>query len=466
MRVLGTFLLAALFANSAFASNIAIVDSGVDILHPDLASVVWSNDGEVKGNRKDDDNNEYIDDVNGWNFAENNGKVIEYKYLNSFSLDPARFFEIQRKGFLGTVTQEDRDWVKSKVSDPAFVKEIGKFGNFVHGTHVAGISARNNSSARIMTLKLIPTESPLAGNNDDDAGLDPANSPFPANFRGLGDLIRDGLIKGVLGAVADQQINTFLTLSKYLAAKKADVANYSLGTNMAGISKIVKVILKVAYSNEPSDADVATYAKFMINKLTTDGTKFTQAAPETLFVFASGNDGTDNDASPVSPANVKAPNSITVAATFGTQKLASFSNYGATTVDVAAPGVSIFSSIPGNDHMYLSGTSQAAPLVTDIAGIIRDANADLGVSETKRIIMETVDVKEFLKGKVKSSGIVNAARAKNAAELSLRLPLKDAIAQAKTNIPDQAEVLESLYSVPDSGIFVLPLPSTFVTPVL
>ena len=79
------------------------------------------------------------------------------------------------------------------------------------------------------------------------------------------------------------------------------------------------------------------------------------SSPRTLFVFAAGNDGTNNDKYPTSPANIDSPNSISVAATLDRSKLASFSNYGKKTVDVAAPGVSILSAAPGDNYIKVSG---------------------------------------------------------------------------------------------------------------
>ena len=71
-------------------------------------------------------------------------------------------------------------------------------------------------------------------------------------------------------------------------------------------------------------------------------------------------------------------------------------------VEVAAPGVLITSAIPGNQYLSLSGTSMAAPYVTNAAGLIKDANTSLEPADIKKILIGTVDVKDELQGQVSS----------------------------------------------------------------
>ena len=87
-------------------------------------------------------------------------------------------------------------------------------------------------------------------------------------------------------------------------------------------------------------------------------------------------------------------------------------------MDIAAPGVAIKSSAPGGRYVSMSGTSQAAPYVSNIATSIMEINPLLTPSDVKKILMKTVDKKSFLRGKVKSGGIVNKERALYAAQES------------------------------------------------
>ena len=135
------------------------------------------------------------------------------------------------------------------------------------------------------------------------------------------------------------------------------------------------------------------------------------------------------------PANTAFENAISVAATDGHWGLANFSNYGVNTVDIAARGVEISSTVPGEKGMPMSGTSMAAPFVSKIAGMIKDINPKLTAVQIKKILMETVDKKSFLTNKVKSGGIVNQPRSKQAAFLSLTLSLDLAMAQSNAELP-------------------------------
>lgn len=433
-----SFLLGlALVATTAQSSVVAIIDSGVDYKHEALVKNMWKNSVEIR-NRQDDDNNGLVDDIYGWNFAENNNLVIDYKYLGTFSDDPYKFFEIQGHSFEGTITQEERDWINAKKEDPNFMKEMQKFGNFVHGTHVAGIAAKDNKDAKVMAIKLIPTEV----------------SPFIANAKDGGQDVGIAVLKIMLEKLAQAQMEQLKTITTYVGNMKADIANGSFGTSY---SQLINMLTQMAPNTDP--AILEDLVKHFLKNLIDNGFKMIAAAPNTLFVFAAGNDGTDNDLYATSPANVKASNSLSVAATFGRGKLAVFSNYGAKMVDVAAPGVIIESAIPGDEYLKVSGTSQAAPYVANVAAKVKDANPSLTAEEIKRIILSTTDLKDYLIGKVASAGVANLDRAIYAAKLSVNYSLNYSIQQSRVMISDVVTP-KALPACEDADSFVLPLPST------
>jgi subtilisin family serine protease len=435
--------LAALLACGAWAAQaaqVAIIDSGVDYKHEAFASDMWTNpNGSTTV-----DGTTYANDTHGWNFAENNNEIIDYKYIGTFSPDCYKMFEVQGKILTGTATQEEINWYKGKRSDQNFLKELQKFGNFIHGTHVTGISTDQSDAAKIVGIKLIPTEAP--GGKELEKFRDKAGNP---------------LVSMMLQMVAKRQAGMLLNVGKYTNAVRAEVANGSFGTSVNAVKPVVAQLVKQLTGADPTEAETEEYARELVNAMITESKGFVTAAPNTLYVFAAGNDGTNNDQLPVSPANIEAENKIVVAATLGTEKLASFSNHGMK-VDVAAPGVIIRASIPGDQYLELSGTSMAAPFVTNVAARLKDVNPSLSPAGIKKLLCETVDVKPWLQGKVRTSGIVNPNRAIKAAELSVSMGVEAAIAKAKALITDSLDTATSSISPEmEKELLVAPMPTLF-----
>ncbi len=132
-------------------------------------------------------------------------------------------------------------------------------------------------------------------------------------------------------------------------------------------------------------------------------------------VCAAGNNGTDNDTTPFYPAAYDCPNIITVAATDSSDSLASFSNWGPTTVDLAAPGVDILSTIPtaldSAGYESENGTSLAAPYVTGAVALMAAAYPDESMATRISEIESSVDPVDGLAGKVASGGRLDLANA-------------------------------------------------------
>ena len=280
---------------------IGVIDSGVDINHPDLAANIWVNPGETPNNGIDDDGNGFIDDVNGWDFHDNDN------------------------------TPND--------------------GNG-HGTHVAG------------------TIGAVGNNNSGIAGVNWEVSILPLRF--LGD---DG---------------SGWTSDAVAAVNYATMLKRDFGINVA------------ATNNSWGGGGYSRTLDRAIESANDQGI---------MFVAAAGNQGSNNDTNPSYPTNYDAPNVISVAALNRNDNLASFSNYGTTTVDVGAPGVSIYSTLPGNSYGSFSGTSMAAPHVTGIVGLLNAAKPGISITEVTNAILGTVDTVQSLQGKTVSGGRVNAAAA-------------------------------------------------------
>ena len=439
MRKILTVLAFGISSLGFSAGKLAVIDSGLDTEHQALKAMVWVNTADPV-NGKDDDSNGYIDDINGWNFAEGSGVLLDKKYIGTFSTDCYKFFDVQGRLLTGTATAEDREWYKAKIQDQAFIKELTKFGNFTHGTHVAGIGTKETTNVSVMGVKLIPTEQRMREWKPDGTG--------------------DFLILMLLKMSADNNIKLMKQIAEYVQKEDMHVANCSFGISEKAARQLIRQQLEGMNEADISDERVNRLAKtFLQDMLVTPGKDaFGKTAPGVLWVYAAGNDGSNNSELATFPANVKVENSISVAASVNTQALASFSNYRADLVEVAAPGVVIRSTIPGNEYLTMSGTSQAAPFVANVAVQIKAINEKLTPAGIKTILMQTVDKKDWLANKVKSSGIVNKARALEAANLTKEYSLTEAIRIANETVP--AYILPTLPVVKD--IYILPLPSPII----
>lgn len=394
----------------AQAATIGIIDSGVDHSHEAFANHLWVNPNALRDSR-------YPGMVYGWNFVDNNALTFDPRFLNYFSEDVKTYKAIESRAMLFQATESEMSWLSHKSGDAKFMADVGAFGNWIHGTHVAGIVTRN-SNHQIVPLLILKTRvnSHSFIQSQSSSVVAKINSMVTMTARELG------------------------TYGSFMQEHNIPVANGSFGL---GINQARRMI---------DDEYVRQYRRFLppaeghklaVNALATliaEARKVMLLSSEVLWVFAAGNEGKNNDEIPSHPANINMPNTITVAATAADLMIAPFSNYGVKTVDVAAPGVLVNSAIPGNGYLKLSGTSQAAPMVASIAGKMKDANPELKPRDLKKILMETVDKKEFLRFRVASGGMVNEERAIYAAQLSRIIPVDAAIERALAQVKDQ-EVL-------------------------
>ena len=132
-----------------------------------------------------------------------------------------------------------------------------------------------------------------------------------------------------------------------------------------------------------------------------------------LFIVAAGN-GDDNaigyniDASPIYPASLPFDNVITVANLMFDGKLDESSNFGAGSVDIAAPGTFILGITPDNGYAFMSGTSMAAPMVTATAAMLYTSRPELSLTDIKNVILASARKMDSLNGKVLSGGMLDA----------------------------------------------------------
>lgn len=209
----------------------------------------------------------------------------------------------------------------------------------------------------------------------------------------------------------------------HCAGTIAGVGNNGLGvTGVVWSARIIGIKFLGAGGSGSTDDAIAgvQYAIAVGCRLTSNswgGGGFSQAlldaidaagAADQLFIAAAGNAGSDNDASPSYPASYTSPYIVSVAATDDGDQLASFSNYGATSVDLGAPGVDILSCQPGGGYQTLSGTSMATPHVAGAAALARGRFPGATNLQIKQLLLLKADPIASLSGRTLTGARLNA----------------------------------------------------------
>jgi subtilisin family serine protease len=268
-----------------------------------------------------------------------------------------------------------------------------------------------------------------------DTGTDYTHPDLKDNiWKNPGEVPNDGIDNDKNGYIDDVNGWNFFdgNNNPYYGPGEDDHGTHVSGTiagkaNTAGVIGVapnVKVMpLKFIgpFGGSLDDAIAAiNYAKAKGVKITNNswgGGGYSQALYDTiknsnsLFVAAAGNSSSNADTTPMYPAAYNLSNILSVAAITNTGSMASFSNYGATSVDVAAPGQSILSTLPLNTYEYFDGTSMAAPHATGVAALVTAVNSSFTPLQIKDRIMKTVTKLSSLTGKTVTGGLINAGAA-------------------------------------------------------
>jgi len=182
-----------------------------------------------------------------------------------------------------------------------------------------------------------------------------------------------------------------------------------------------------------------------------------------LVVAAAGNSTVDTDLYPHYPSALPEDNVISIAASTSTDALAYFSNYGATTVDLAAPGESILSTYIGGQYAYASGTSMATPHVAGMAALLLAVNPSLSYSSIKSILIGTADPVAAMSGKLVAGGRANLYKAVLQAKTGQTpTPMPTATSTATRTATPTATLTPT--STPTSVTTYTPIPTKTVPP--
>ena len=245
-----------------------------------------------------------------------------------------------------------------------------------------------------------------------DNGIDDDNNGYVDDYHGYDFVNEDGdpfddyfhgtHVAGTIAAEANngQGIAGVAPDAKVMAIKILDFDGF--GTDFDVIQGVeYSILMGVRITNH-------SYGTLELSEAVREAFAAAEAAGQ-LVVTSAGNDGTDNDAEPHYPSGFDFDNIISVAATDRLDQLADFSDYGAITVDLAAPGVEILSLFPDGEYGLLDGTSMAAPHVAGVAALLLAQDPTLSVEELRRLILEGVDPVEGLGGITVTGGRLNAA---------------------------------------------------------
>lgn len=448
-----TLLATALFMTlPSMASLVAVMDSGTDTGHVRLAVKAWENKNESIGN-VDWDGDGLPGNKYGWDFTTNTSRFFEAKYAPFYTGDVQKFFDLIGKYDAGTVNAQEVQWLREKFNDQVLMSLVNFMGTYNHGTHVAGIASQGSSSIKVMPIKVLsaePTEE-LPELNTAKSNYVTFNDTVQADETPVdGDYTEERFRDEVLNEAFMQVANAAEEV-KSLKFHKVDVANQSYGMGYQMTAEFISSAYQSVFGKQMERAALIDLTNKFFQTMEENSHLVSKANDYTLFVIAAGNDTMNNDKYGAFPTNIKIANKISVAASNGYSAIADFSNFGENNVDVAAPGVGIISTAVNQQMMPMSGTSQAAPFVANVAARVKDVNPKLNALQIKKIIMETVDKKAWLVGKVKSQGVVNINRALKAAELSTFNNVEVAVALARGKVADMP-VLKSFGFAPKAKI--------------
>lgn len=427
---------------------VAVIDSGVDIEHEDLKDVIWTNKGETPGNGKDDDKNGYVDDVHGWNFlgdiVEENLEYVRYmKNLgprfkgeneSSISATDRVDYELYQKATAeydkevaeadSTVERYQQILSQLAPAHEAISKKLGKEDysqkdlgtiEYPNTTEKQQISILSQMLGYADTVPEVIEQ--LNGGIDYYKGRLGSHFNMNENFREkLGDDPDDFNTKYYGNGDVDgpslkkEDVKHGTHVAGIIGAKRNN------GVGMNGVANNVKImVIRAVPDGDEYDKDIALAIRYAVDNgakvINTSFGKYYSPHPQwvwdaikyasdhdVLIVNAAGNEGFDLDGIQVYPNDQKGTNAemsntfITIGALnydYGSEMVASFSNFGKSNVDVFAPGVKIWSTTPLNTYEYLHGTSMAAPAVAGVAAVIRSQYPRLSAKQVKQILMSS-----------------------------------------------------------------------------
>jgi cell wall-associated protease len=409
---------------------VGIVDSGVDIEHQDLKSVVWTNKKEIAGNGIDDDKNGYIDDIHGWNFLgditkenleyeriiKNKNLVDEVTYqaakaLNDKKIADATTGKARTEQMIATLNE----------SDATLAKHFGKSVYTIDEVKAIVSQEPEMQKSKTAMQQMLSYNLPIA---DLKVAVQKQLDGFNALLKG--DNLKTDYRK-VVGDNPEDITDTKYGNNNVMGPDKNEILH---GTHVAGIvaqtrnntlggdgiaNNVEILTVRAVPDGDEYDKDIALGIRYAVDngakvingsfgksfsphkQWVYDAIKYAEKK-DVLIVHAAGNDAKDIDTENNFPNDSDnkvtefADNVITIGALnfeYGNKVVARFSNIGKVNVDVFAPGVKIYATTPNDTYKYLQGTSMASPNVAGVAALIRSYYPKLSAQQVKHILMDS-----------------------------------------------------------------------------
>ncbi len=338
---------------------IAGIDTGIDYDHADLYLNIWINPTEIPASRRAN----LVD-------TDSDGKITFWDLNQSINQGSGKIVDLNGDGRISG-------------SDILTQMSLDGFGNDTGlGGWADGIS--QNGDAYV----------------DDLVGWNFVNgSRFPSDDHGHGTHTA-----GTMGAIGNNGLGVSGVLHKAQIIPVKFLNASGSGTDLAAAMAIEYAVAMGADVSNNSWGDEST------SPLIDQAVDIAESAGS-IFVAAAGNFTRNNDATPFYPASYPNPTVISVASTDRLDRISSFSNYGLNTVDLAAPGSSIYSTLRNNLYGSLSGTSMAAPHVAATVAAIMALNPTWTASQVVTKLLASVDPVASLAGKTVTGGRLNFAKA-------------------------------------------------------
>lgn len=401
-----------LHASVSYGATIAIIDTGFDLDHDYLKPKILKNETD-----------EEAIDFHGWDFFDNSH--LKKSVINDKTdlQEVLLYRNLRAKGHREGLSLEEFEWFKKKNADKVFMEKVKMFKKHSHGTFVAGIALREGENINIFPIRGLSIPNPVVAVEDNsNEGQGPVKGKTPE------EKFQDEVKQSI-----NRVSRKFSKICRFVSQKRIEIVNGSYGITYKNIMTKFRERHLEMTGKEIEETKLKLIVDDYFRVLYERGEKTMKKYSNILFIFSAGNSGLDNDSFHHYPSKIKVPNAITVAAMNG-DFLATFSNYGARNVDVGAPGVAIPSLLPkvysdqaSDLYSPSSGTSMAAPYVANLAAQIKNTNPTLSPAMIKKIILETGNVKDHLKGRLSAGAVVDNNKALKAALLSKDMTLDQAI---------------------------------------